>query len=70
MTGNLTAIVDFTILWPILSTLCRSIPRVDFKEYRFEWWGEYARQLGCHGDIRVLDRQSGVYRREHTAPRF
>ena len=37
---------------------------------RFEWWGEYPRQLGCRGDIAVLRRQSDVFRREYPGPTF
>jgi hypothetical protein len=37
---------------------------------RFEWLGEYPRQLGCRGDVAVLGRQSNVFRREYPGPTF
>jgi hypothetical protein len=37
---------------------------------RFEWWGEYPRQLGFRGDIAVLGCQSDVFRSEYPGPTF
>ena len=37
---------------------------------RFEWWGEYPRQIGCREDIAVLGRQSDVFRGEYPGPTF
>jgi len=47
-----------------------SVSRDGVSWNRFEWWGEYPRQLNSRGDIAVLGLQSDVFRREYPGPTF